>query len=191
MKSYRVAAERLPDYSQGLVRILGLVAVTVFIASAWVIWNAGNVSYQTRRWTALAVAVVVGSAIVLSYSTAFLNGRRLLKLSLEYLLDNDAIILRREGWPDIRLPRTEIVRVLEHPRRGLMVIGGSPEVGLQIPPEISDFSELRSELLRGRSPTPWPVFPRDVGLWPWLLLVHALVMIIILLVILRFAIMKR
>ena len=153
--SYRVDPRRIPDDGRRYIRVCGAV---VFLACSWaafVIWNANEVAYETRLYTAWTLSALLAGAGIGAIWISFRDIRRQQLLSVEFVLDQATLTARRVGWPDVSIKTDDITKVFEHPRRGLRVLAASGS-WMDIPHEVTDFEELKAKLVRDHTVLPYP-----------------------------------
>jgi hypothetical protein len=118
----------------------------------------------------LILVGTVGSAYFLAYRT----GLQKVKLSLRFLLSDKDLVRRREGWPDVRIRRSELTRLYE--RSGWLVVeSAEPRRRIAIPNDVEGFTNIRTELSKS-SPivkpprvSPLAIVPSIVSLLLWTL----------------------
>jgi hypothetical protein len=93
-----------------------------------------------------AVAIVmgtVGGAYILSWR----NGVDRAKRNALFLLTDKDLVVRRIGWPDVRIGLTEIKALHEQPGR-LVVEGVDADRVITVPDDVAGYFNLRAELAK-------------------------------------------
>ena len=150
MTVYRVP-ETAPPAGKWLLRSLELSTVAICLVVGLMLWKADELSPRILLVGAILSGALVVAAVVLGMVVSVLHGQQEYERSVELVLTEDQLVRRRQGWPEVAIPRAEISSVSEFPR-GLRVAGGGSVI--LVPRAVAGYEELRGEILRGRELAP-------------------------------------
>src|SRR2546423_233936 len=137
----RDAKSRL--FSWGLVLLL--LAMTVSIYALGLLGLLSTDSHL--RWLAwLSVPAIFGAVIggsILAYREALRRAER----EMVFILDDNGIVRRRKGFPEVRIAFSE-VDALDEELRWLIVKSTEPRRKIAIPNNVKGFELIRAELTK-------------------------------------------
>lgn len=137
-----VAQERMRDRRSRLFMWGGaslLVGITLFA-----VFESPFVSSRTNLTLAWIAGVTVTSSIAGAYVLAYQHGLRKLRRSLVLILNENGLVRRRPGWPDVRIGLTEIHRLRES-RSWLVVESVEPHRRIYVPTDVRQYATLKEE----------------------------------------------
>jgi len=147
VQTFRIEYDALKENREARVRLLGWGAVALFLATFVLVFILGFPGVVTVWVMSIAlVGASIGAGILL--------GRELRRRSdreMVFLMDEDGITKRREGFPDERLNYTEI-RSLREGRWRLLVVSTKPYGSVAIPKALEGFETIRAELAKHHPP---------------------------------------
>lgn len=151
MLEFRIESDSL-DEKRGARRrllswglVLSLFAMTVLIYALGFLGLLGVDS--DLRWLAwLSVPAILGAVIgasILAYREALRRAER----EMVFVLDDNGIARRREGFPEVRIAFSEVDTVGEE-LRWLVVKSTEPRRKIAIPDNVQGFEVIRAELVK-------------------------------------------
>lgn len=145
MTEFKVSAKQHSDGRARLILWGGavlLVGIALFAScGAWL------TSEGVDTILALVAAVIVMGSVGSAYVLAARSGIERTKLSTVFLLNDEGLIRKRHGWPDVRIGLNEI-RALSESAGWLVVESLEPCRRIAIPDDVEEFENLRSELAK-------------------------------------------
>jgi hypothetical protein len=154
MREFRVGATNFPRKNNPVkIRVvlwgavLALSALTLFA-----VYGGDTANREVMRGLAWFAGLIVLASIVAAQFIAIRLGLEKVKRSLVFVLTNDSILRKRDGWPDVNIGLSEIHRLYE--AQGSLVIESvAPFRRIVVPDSVDGFESLRSELCKHQSVT--------------------------------------
>lgn len=148
MQVFRIETDALSKRREARVRLLSwgtVVSLLVIAALLFVLRLSGLLeSDSTFLWLAmLALLGGVIGAVVFACREALRSAER----QMVFTLDENGIIRKREGWPDLKITFPEMDTLREE-LRWLVIYGGAPRKKIAVPKDVADYEAIRAELVR-------------------------------------------
>lgn len=148
MQAYKIETDALSERRETRVRLLSWGTVILLVAiTVWLFFLriSGGLREDTNLgW--LAVFALLGAVV----GACILVWREILRRAereMVFVLCDDGVIRRREGWPDVKIDFSE-VDTLREGTRWLVIYSTEPRRKIAIPNDVRGFDEIRAELVK-------------------------------------------
>jgi Na+/melibiose symporter-like transporter len=151
MTEFRIEANALSNRREVRVRLLSWGTVLSLIAVTVLIFILGVLGFlkadSDLHWlTWLAVPCMLG-AVIGATILAFREVLRRAEREMVFVLDDEGIVRRRDGWPEVKIAFSE-VDTLREELRYLIVYSTDPYRKIAVPREVNGFDVICAEVAK-------------------------------------------
>lgn len=151
---------------QKLFRTFALLAIVVLLAILYIsIWTPAVMTDGTRTILGWATGGILVVALVIVMRLGIKQAAWNLRRGYRAELSDGKLIQIRPDMPVVELPIDQIASIQQGCGGTLIIRGSEPEKIITIPPEITGFEDLKTQLLANRT-----LSPLKATLSPWALL---------------------
>lgn len=158
MREFRIEQSALKRQRRFRMLSWGTVLLlTVIAAFLFILRGSGFIGDSSNLGTLFASAIF--SAAVIAILLAPGEGLHRAEREMVFVLEDNAVVRKRQGYSDVKIPFSEINTLGEELGR-LIITSVEPRRKIAIPYSVSEYEEIRSELakhrpLSGRIEFPW------------------------------------
>lgn len=158
MPEFRVDKNALKQETKFRMLSWGTVLLLTVIAAVLLTLRAFGYIGDSSNLGSFFVLAIFGAAVI-AIVLAPREGIHRAERKMIFILEDNAVVRKREGYPDVRIPFSEINTVCEALGR-LVITSVEPRRKIGIPCSVSGYEEIRSELaghclLSARMKFPW------------------------------------
>ncbi|HWF92299.1 MAG TPA: hypothetical protein VN684_08445 [Terriglobales bacterium] len=158
MPEFRIENNALKRETRFRMLSWGVVLLLTVIAAVLFILRASGYIGDSSNLGGLFVLAIFGAAVT-AIVLAPREGLHRAERKMVFVLEDDAIVRKRQGYPDVRIPFPEINTLSEELGR-LIITSVEPRRKIGIPYSVSRYEEIRTELTRhchlsARMVLPW------------------------------------
>ena len=158
MPEFRVEKNALKRETRFRMLSWGTVLLLTVIAAVLLTLRASGYIGDSSNLGSIFVLAIFGAAVI-AIVLAPREGLRRAERKMVFVLEDDAVVRKRQGYPDVRIPFSEINTLGEELGR-LVITSVEPRRKIGIPYSVSGYKEIRSELARhcllsARMEFPW------------------------------------
>ena len=157
MGEFKLPRRTLPTRRHD-VRIVWLVSSGAVILSLGILFFVAYGPHSVVHQVGPLLVWVIVLSVLCALGVDFVTLRRTferVKCDLTLVLNQDELICKRSGFPDVRISLPEIKSLYE--RSGCIVVtGGDPQRKIPVPKNVENFGLLQAELVKYARLTPAP-----------------------------------
>lgn len=157
MLEFKIEPDALNERRDAKGRLVSWTIVLLLFAmfvSIWALGFLGRLSVGSDlRWLAwLSVPVLLG-AVIGAFILAFREALRRAEREMVFVLDDNGIVRKRKGFPEVRIPFSD-VDTLGEELRWLVVKSTEPHRKITIPNNVKGYEVIRAELTKRHALAP-------------------------------------
>ena len=157
MPQFRVEKNALTRRTRFRILSWGAVLLLVSVAAALLVLRASGHIRDGSGVGDLFALAILGAAVIAIVSAPF-EGLYRAERKMIFILEDNAVVRKRQGYPDEKIFFSEINNLSEEIGR-LIVTSTDPRRRIGIPYDVSGYEEIRSELAKHHELSARTVFP--------------------------------